>query len=98
LLPVGYADGVPRSAWPGVTVSLHGRRHPLVGAVSMDQCVVDMGDADVDVGDRVVLFGDPARGEPGILEWSLILGTIPQELLTGLGPRVARVLARGGAT
>lgn len=94
LLPVGYADGVPRSAWPGVTVSVNGARHPLVGAVSMDQCVVDVGDAAVDVGDRVVLLGDSASGEPTLVEWSLILGTIPQEVLTGLGPRVARVVAR----
>lgn len=95
LLPVGYADGVPRSAWPGVTVSVGGTRHPLVGAVSMDQCVVDVGDARVDAGDRVVLFGEPASGEPTLREWSLILGTIPQEVLTGLGPRVARVAALG---
>lgn len=94
LLPVGYADGVPRSAWPGVTVSIDGIRHPLVGAVSMDQCVVDVGGAAVEVGDRVVLLGEPAFGEPTLLEWSLILGTIPQEVLTGLGPRVARVVAR----
>lgn len=92
LLPVGYADGVPRSAWPGVTVSAGGVRHPLVGAVSMDQCVVDAGGADVEVGDRVVLLGDPAHGEPSLREWSLILGTIPQEVLTGLGPRVARLV------
>ncbi|WP_127476142.1 alanine racemase [Microbacterium sulfonylureivorans] len=95
LLPVGYADGIPRSAWPGVTVSVGGIRHPLVGAVSMDQCVVDVGDAVVEVGDRVVLLGEPALGEPSLLEWSLILGTIPQEVLTGLGPRVARVVAQG---
>ena len=97
LLPVGYADGVPRSAWPGVTVSVNGSRHPLVGAVSMDQCVVDVGDAGVEVGDPVVLLGDPDRGEPSLREWSLILGTIPQEVLTGLGPRVARIVGREDA-
>ncbi len=94
LLPVGYADGVPRSAWPGVTVSVNGLRHPLVGAVSMDQCVVDVGGSDVEVGDRVVLVGDAGLGEPSLREWSLILGTIPQEVLTGLGSRVARVVGQ----
>ena len=93
LLPVGYADGVPRAAWPGLTVSVKGLRHPLVGAVSMDQCVVDVGGSDVEVGDRVVLLGDLGVGEPSLREWSLILGTIPQEVLTGLGPRVARLVA-----
>ena len=92
LLPVGYADGVPRSAWPGVTVSVNGLRHPLVGAVSMDQCVVDVSGTDAEVGDRVVLLGDPGHGEPSLREWSLILGTIPQEVLTGIGPRVARLV------
>lgn len=91
LLPVGYADGVPRAAWPGITVWIDGRRHPLVGAVSMDQCVVDIGDAAVEVGSRVVLLGDAAAGQPTVREWSLILGTIPQEVLTGIGPRVARI-------
>jgi alanine racemase len=94
LLPVGYADGVPRAAWPGITVWIDGRRHPLVGAVSMDQCVVDIGDAEVGIGSRVVLLGDSASGQPTLREWSLILGTIPQEVLTGIGPRVARAVDR----
>ena len=98
LLPVGYADGIPRSAWPGMTVSIGGCRRPLVGAVSMDQSVVDMGDAAVEVGDRVVLLGEAALGEPSLAEWSLILGTIPQEVLTGIGRRVARVVSEGDAT
>jgi alanine racemase len=92
LLPVGYADGVPRSAGRGLTVSLGGIRHPLVGAVSMDQCVIDVGDAQVDVDDCAVLFGDPTVGEPSLSEWARVLDTIPQEVLTGLGPRVARAM------
>ncbi|NII70280.1 alanine racemase [Microbacterium ulmi] len=91
LLPLGYADGIPRSAWPGSTVVIRGRRHPLVGAVSMDQCVVDVGDAGVGVGDEVVLIGEASRGEPTLAEWAMLLGTIPQEVLTRIGARVERV-------
>jgi alanine racemase len=93
LIPVGYADGISRRASLGgrpMTVAIGGRRFPLIGAVSMDQSVVDVGDAAVVPGDRVVLLGDPARGEPSVTEWSDALGTIPQEVLTGIGPRVAR--------
>lgn len=92
LLPVGYADGVPRHGWPGLEVGIGGRRFPVVGAISMDQCVVDVGDAPVEVGDRVVLLGDGSAGEPSLSEWSAILGTIPQEVLTGVGTRVARIV------
>ncbi|WP_242497825.1 alanine racemase [Microbacterium protaetiae] len=90
LLPVGYADGVPRSVSPGATVVIGGRRAPLIGAVSMDQCVVDIGHLNgVAAGDPVVLIGTRA-GEPSLAEWARLSGTIAQEVLTRLGPRVAR--------
>lgn len=91
LLPLGYADGIPRSAWPGLAVAIAGRQHPVVGAVSMDQCVVDIGDASVQVGDQAVLLGDGSGGEPTLAEWARLLGTIPQEVLTRIGSRVQRV-------
>lgn len=94
LIPVGYADGISRRSSAGgraMTVAVGGRRCPLIGAVSMDQSVIDVGDAPVTAGDRVVLLGDPARGEPSLAEWSSVVGTIPQEVLTAIGPRVARV-------
>ncbi|MFS0911930.1 alanine racemase [Microbacterium sp. 179-I 3D2 NHS] len=93
LIPVGYADGISRRASADrhpMTVSIGGRRFPLIGAVSMDQSVIEVGDAPVMPGDRVVLLGDPARGEPSLSEWADALGTIPQEVLTAIGPRVAR--------
>jgi alanine racemase len=90
LLPAGYADGVPRALSAGGTVTLAGTRRPVVGAVSMDQIIVDVGEAPVQLGDEAVLLGDPAAGEPGLGEWAALAGMLPHEILTGIGSRVVR--------
>ena len=61
----------------------------------MDQVVVDVGDAEVRVGDRAVFWGDPATGAPSIQEWADAAGTITYELLTKVGPRVHRRYLHG---
>lgn len=91
LIPIGYADGLPRRASEVLHVGVGTARFPFVGAISMDQAVIDLGESGARVGDRVTLIGDPAQGEPSLAEWASALGTIPQEILTGLGARVARV-------
>jgi alanine racemase len=90
LVPVGYGDGIPRDLSHGGEVVIGGMRHPVVGAISMDQLIVDMGDAAVTPGDEVVLRGLPADGEPDSQEWAAVTGTIAHEMLTGLGGRMAR--------
>ncbi|MEO6505919.1 MAG: alanine racemase [Terrimesophilobacter sp.] len=90
LIPVGYADGVPRSLGGVGEIVLGATRYPIVGAVSMDQFSVDFGDALVRLGDEVVLLGDAAIGEPDAAEWATIAGTLPHEILTGLGGRMKR--------
>jgi alanine racemase len=92
LVPVGYADGIPRLLSGRMDVWLAGRRRPVVGRVCMDQIVVDCGDDLVPVGDEVVLFGTGEQGEPTATEWADTLGTIDYEIVTGMyRPRVARV-------
>ncbi len=95
LVPVGYADGMPRALNnSGATVALHGEHRPIVGRIGMDQCIVDLGQelgARVKVGDDVVLFGDPERGEPPVEEWSERLQTINYEVVASLGNRLRRV-------
>jgi alanine racemase len=91
LVPVGYADGVPRGATGRVTVGVRGRRWPVAGTVCMDQFVVDFGDEPAACGDEVVLFGPGDGGEPTAQEWGEALGTISYEIVTGIGNRVARV-------
>ncbi|WP_447008825.1 alanine racemase [Saccharothrix sp. DSM 118769] len=92
LVPVGYADGVPRALSNRMHVWLDGRRRPVVGRVCMDQVVVDCGDDRPAEGAEVVLFGTGGRGEPTAREWADTTGTIDYEIVTGMyRPRVTRV-------
>jgi len=95
LVPVGYADGIPRQASNAGFVSIRGGRFPVAGRIAMDQFVVDVGDADVEVGDDVVVFGDPATGVPSADDWAEAAGTINYDIVTRIGPRVARRYVAG---
>ncbi len=100
LLPVGYADGVPRrlNREGRMRVWLAGRSRPVVGRVCMDQVVVDCGDDPVRAGETAVLFGPGDAGEPTAQEWADELGTIHYEIATGVhGRRVVRTFADGPA-
>ena len=90
LVPLGYADGVPRGAAGLPLVSARGRRWPIAGTVCMDQFVVDFGDEPVAAGEEVVLFGPGEDGEATAQEWGEALGTISYEIATGIGARVPR--------
>ncbi|WP_239347980.1 MULTISPECIES: alanine racemase [unclassified Frankia] len=91
LVPLGYADGVPRSAGNTAEVLVAGCRRRIAGTVCMDQFVVDVGDDPVQAGDQVVLFGPGAHGEPTATDWADALGTINYEIVTRIGARVPRV-------
>jgi alanine racemase len=91
LVPLGYADGVPRHASNVGPVALCGQRFAVSGTVSMDQIVVDVGDLDVRPGERAVLFGPGDNGEPTADDWAEAVGTINYEIVTRIGPRVPRV-------
>jgi alanine racemase len=90
LVPLGYADGIPRHVSNRGSVWVGGSAHPIVGRVAMDQFVVDLGEHEARVGDRVVLFGDPAEGFPSADSWAEAAGTINYEVVTRLGARVKR--------
>jgi alanine racemase len=94
LLPIGYADGVPRRLGRAgrMRVLLGGVLRPVVGRVSMDQVVVDCGDDSVGEGDHAVLFGPGADGEPTAQDWADELGTIHYEVATGVHGRVVRTV------
>lgn len=90
LLPLGYADGLPRAASGRAEVLVRGVRRPLIGLVSMDQAVVDLGPDGADAGESVTVFGPGGDGEPTAAEWAAWAGTIEHEIVTGIGARVAR--------
>jgi alanine racemase len=90
-VPVGYADGVPRSlGHTGGQVLVRGRRFPIAGTVTMDQLMVDLGDSPAEVGDEVVLIGRQGDEEITAAEWAERTGTIAYEIVCGIGPRVPR--------
>ncbi len=90
LIPIGYADGVPRAASSRAEVAVNGRRYRIAGKVAMDQVVIDVGDDGVSAGDEVTLFGDGRDGSPTAADWAAACGTIDYEIVTRIGPRVPR--------
>jgi alanine racemase len=92
LVPLGYADGIPRNATNVGPVSIDGRRFTVSGRVCMDQFVVDLAAdaAGIDDGAEVVLFGPGSSGEPTAQDWADVLDTIHYEVVTRIGARVPR--------
>ncbi|MEO7235215.1 MAG: alanine racemase [Lapillicoccus sp.] len=97
LVPLGYADGIPRHASGTGPLSVAGRRYTVAGRVCMDQVVVDLGpDTPAQAGDEVILFGPDPSG-PTAQGWADAAGTIGYEIVTRIGPRVPRVYVGGDA-
>jgi alanine racemase len=90
LVPLGYADGIPRAASNVGPLLLAGARRTISGRVCMDQIVVDMGDDPVSAGDVAVVFGPGDDGEPTADDWAAVLDTINYEIVTRVGVRVPR--------
>ncbi len=90
LVPLGYADGVPRSATNTGPVLAAGRVRLVAGRVCMDQFVVDLDDDPAAIGDEVELFGDGSDGAPTAEDWAKATGTISYEIVTRMAPRLPR--------
>jgi len=90
LVPLGYADGVPRHLTNRGEVAINDRRYPIAGTVCMDQFVVDVGDDRVTAGDEVVLFGPGDGNQPTADDWAEAIGTINYEIVSRVGARVLR--------
>ncbi|MEU0785129.1 alanine racemase [Streptomyces sp. NPDC006173] len=94
LVPVGYADGIPRHASGTGPVLVAGKWRTVAGRVAMDQFVVDLGGDEPEPGARAVLFGPGDRGEPTAEDWARAAGTIAYEIVTRIGTRVPRVYVK----
>jgi alanine racemase len=91
VVTMGYADGIPRIA-KGAGIWHDGKRAPIIGRVSMDQFVVDLGpDSRAQSGDWVVVFGNGSHGEYTADDWGAASGSINYEIVTRIGPRVPRI-------
>jgi len=90
VIPVGYADGIPRAMTNKGEVLINGNRFPMVGTVTMDQTMVHIGNAQVNRGDEVLLWGESASGKLELLELAEKIHTIPYELTCGVSSRVQR--------
>ncbi len=91
VVTMGYADGIPRIA-RGAGVWINGQRAPIIGRVSMDQFVVDLGpESKAKSGDWVVVFGNGSHGEFTADDWGGASGSINYEIVTRIGPRVPRI-------
>lgn len=85
LLPIGYADGLPRATSHQAHVLVRGRPRTVAGMFSMDQIVIDVGDDPIAPGEPVTILGPGDHGEPTPADWAGWAQTIPHELLTALG-------------
>ncbi|MFG3158413.1 alanine racemase [Streptomyces sp. NPDC048232] len=91
LVPLGYADGIPRHASSTGPVLVDGKWRTVAGRIAMDQFVVDLGGDRPEPGAEAVLFGPGDRGEPTAEDWAQAAGTIGYEIVTRIGSRVPRV-------
>jgi alanine racemase len=91
VITMGYADGIPRIA-RSAGIWHNGKRAPIIGRVSMDQFVVDLGpDSKAQSGDWVTIFGNGSHGEYTADDWGAASQSINYEIVTRIGPRVPRI-------
>jgi alanine racemase len=91
VLPIGYGDGYRRGLSNAADVLIRGRRFPVVGTISMDNLTVEVGDADVTVGDQATLIGADGDERVTAEELARLLATINYEITCGISSRVPRV-------
>jgi len=90
-LPIGYGDGYPRNLSNVAPVLIRGKRFNVSGRICMDQIMVDVGNLNVKVGDEVVLIGPQGKNKITAEELARLSGTIPYEIVCGLGSRIPRI-------
>ena len=90
-LPIGYGDGYPRNLSNQAPVLIRGKRFTISGRICMDQMMVDVGDASIKIGEEVVLIGYSGKQRISAEELARLGGTIPYEIVCGLGSRIPRI-------
>lgn len=96
-LPFGYADGYPRNLRDKGTVTIHGKKAPIIGVICMDQCMVDLTDIpEACVGDEVIIYGDGTNNTLNIHQISQLAGTNKNEITCRITRRTPSVYIKGG--
>jgi len=96
-LPFGYADGYPRNLRDKGTVTIHGKKAPIIGVICMDQCMVDLTDIpEACVGDEVIIYGDGKDNTLNIHQISQLAGTNKNEIVCRITIRTPRVYTKEG--
>lgn len=96
-LPFGYADGYPRNMRDKGTVTIHGKKAPIIGVICMDQCMVDITDIpEAQVGDEVIIYGDGTNNTLDINQISLLASTNKNEIVCRITRRTPRVYIKNG--
>lgn len=96
LIPLGYADGIPKGISGSSVVMVGGQRVPVIGKVCMDQFMVDLGhETSVRVGETALLFGDPAAGAASADDWGAAINSHGDEVINRIAPRLQRVYTHG---
>jgi alanine racemase len=90
-IPVGYGDGYRRVLSNRSSVLIRGKRFPIVGAICMDQFMIDIGDHEVYVGDEAVLIGSQGKESISLMEIAKLCDTIPYEILCLFNERLPRI-------
>jgi alanine racemase len=91
VLNVGYADGILRIFTNKGEVMIGGQVYPMVGTITMDQIMVEIGGVDIKTGDEVIFWGDSSAGSLQATRVAEKVGTIAYELCCAVGGRVPRV-------
>jgi alanine racemase len=91
VVPLGYGDGYHRILSNKAECLIHGNRYKLVGTICMDQCLIDIGSDNIEVGDEVVFIGEQGKDSITAFQLAEIMGTIPYEITTALKWRIPRI-------
>jgi alanine racemase len=91
IIPVGYSDGIPRGLSGNFNVRIEGRTYPVVGRITMNYCVVFLGDESIKQGSRVYLLYDQLTSR----HWAEATDTIVYEIVTNLSDRILRKYTEG---
>ena len=94
VLPAGYADGVRRDLTDKAEVLIRGKHYPVVGTVTMDMIMVDVGNHKVELEDEAIIWGESDQGTIDVLGLAAKINTIPYELVCGVSKRVKRIYIR----